>query len=105
LENNVLKWLKNIFLFSPKEPKYRFVLDDANNQDDNGGTDTSRQAKKDTEAKNGTQPKDEDKVSGRKAKNGKKTVVDGVKQPIPINEMNEKKREKKKKKARKGFKN
>jgi len=95
LENNVLKWLKNIFLFSPKEPKYRFVLDDANNQDDNGGTDTSRQAKKDTEAKNGTQPKDEDKVSGRKAKNGKRTVVDGVKQPIPINEMNEKKREKK----------
>lgn len=95
MENNVLKWLKNIFLFSPKEPKYRFVLDDANNQDDNGGTDTSRQAKKDTEAKNGTQPKDEDKVSGRKAKNGKRTVVDGVKQPIPINEMNEKKREKK----------
>jgi spore germination protein KA len=94
LKKSISKWFKTIFLFSPKEPEYRFVLDGNNkNPDDKGNAKTADQAKQDKETKNETQSGEDENKFNRKANNEKRAGADGIKQPIPINEMNEKKRE------------
>lgn len=96
MKKSMSQWLKTIFLFSPKEPENRFVLDDDKNQDSKGSADINDKTNQGGEAKNGTQSGEKDeKGSTRKAKDGKRGGVNGAKQPIPINEMNERKRERK----------
>lgn len=96
LKKSMSQRLKTIFLFSPKEPKDRFVLDGSSkDQDNKDSADTNDQSKQGEEVKDETRSGEDEKRFNRKANNEKRTGADGIKQPIPINEMNEKKRERK----------